>query len=100
MSNISITQMYQELEKMTPAERYALLAKTNPLRELAQKKKEEAWQKIRAYVDERISEFTDEYREDYTVNYVEALRHDKISSIICETTEFDKLMDDYFELSI
>lgn len=100
MSNISISQIYTELEKMTPAERVVLMANTNPLREMARKKKEEVWQKIRAYVDERISEYAKEYKEEWHENYVEALRNDKISSMICQTDDFDKLIDDYFELSI
>jgi len=100
MSNISISQIYTELEKMTPAERVVLMANTNPLREMTRKKKEEVWQKIRAYIDERISDFAKEYREEWKENYVEALRADKISTTICQTDDFDKLIDDYFELSI
>lgn len=100
MSNISISQIYTELEKMTPAERVHLLATTNPLKEMARKKREETWQKIRAYIDERISEYAKEYKEEWKENYVEALRNDKISSMICQTDDFDKLIDNYFELSI
>lgn len=100
MNNISITTMYQELEKMTPLERASLLATTNPLKEMARKKKEETWQKIRAYVDERIRDYRNEYRDEWKENFVEALRDDKISSMICQTKEFDQLIDEYFELSI
>lgn len=99
-TNISISTMYTELEKMSPLERTQLLAKTNPLREMARKKKEEAWQKIREYVDERIRQERDDYAEEYGENYVKALRDDKVSRVIVETDEFDKLMDDYFEWSI
>lgn len=100
MSNISITALYKELEEMTDAEREALLTAPNPLKKLAEKKRNEAWDKIRAYVDERIKHYEREYKEDWGTNYVETMRDDKISSTICQTAEFDKLIDDYFELSI
>ena len=99
-NNISIGKIYSELENMTPLERATLLATTNPLKEMARKKREETWLKIREYIDNRIEEKKADYQNDYGVGYVEMLREDKVALTITETKEFDKLIDEYFEWSI
>lgn len=93
-------EIYKQLANMTPEERLLMLEAENPFKKLFEKKREDAFNQIRAYIDNRIKEFEREYQEDYGENYIEAMYSDKVPQTICQTDDFDKLVENYFNLAV
>ena len=99
--NINVGEVYKKMkEEMTPLERVQHLATTNPMREFARHKKEQAWQNIRNYVDEYIKETKADYIDEVGEHYYEAMMDDQVLNGFWEKDKFRELMDEYFEWSL
>lgn len=64
----------------------------------AEKARIKAGNDIMNYITEYFLEIQKIYRDEYEINYIEAMRQDKIWEI--DTDEFKKLMEEYFELTV
>jgi hypothetical protein len=86
------------MASMTPAERFLELEKARkPIVDIYNEKLTAKEQEIIKHLKARITHFMNEYKEDYGTNYVQAMRDDKMHTLITDNT-FDKLVNDLMEL--
>lgn len=87
--NFNLGDHYQELRNLE-----------HPLRATAEKRKNQAWENLRAFVEDRLKEQAEFYTDKYADGYAEAMRDDNVVAGICEDDEFRKLMAEVMEWTI